>query len=637
MDHFLEQISNFNVIPYSPQMAPTGFTENGSATFLSSSNPCLDFFFHVVPDTPRETLHELLKLSWDHDSLTTIKLVGNLRGVRGTGKSDKENFYKAALWLHQYHPKTLAFNIGTFAEFGYFKDLLEILYRLLEGPEIRLNKKMEWIEKKRQKNRARRLYYLQKNEEKEEDSAEVEKKKKLRANVPREERIKANMKKVKEEREKARELRKLKVFNMSKKASEKYDQDANYRFLHDQISTLFAQLLKSDIDFLNSGEIRSLSLAAKWCPTIDSSYDKAILMCKSIAEKIFPLESTAEYEGLGEDQYAYKVKNRLRKEVLVPLHQALKLPEVYMSAKQWELIPYTRVASVAMRNYTDIFLHRDNRRFREYLENVKVGNAKITAGALLPHEIIAKLKGSSGAAIVADLQWKRMVDDLLKNGKLTNCLAICDVSGSMSGTPMEVAVALGLLVSELCEQPWKGHVITFSAYPELHLISGGNLRSKTLFIREMDAGMNTDFQKAFDKILELAVIENLPEEKMIKRVFVFSDMEFDVASVSPWETDYMVIQRKFREKGYRSVPEIVFWNLRDSSATPVTATQNGVALVSGFSKNLLTLFLEEGGNIKTEDVRNLSGEDVKAESSNPETVMESAISGELYQKLVVHD
>ncbi|CAI9776903.1 unnamed protein product [Fraxinus pennsylvanica] len=589
----------------------------GQPLFLSSGNPCLDFFFHVVPDTPHETLHKLLKLSWDHDSLTTLKLVGNLRGVRGTGKSDKENFYAAALWMHQYHPKTLACNIGTFAEFGYFKDLLEILYRLLEGPETRRNKKMEWIEKKRQKTRVRRLYFLKKKEEKEEDLAEVEKKKMLRAKVPREERIEVNMKKVKGGNGESKRIEKIESVRHGKKGLRK--------------------VLKSDIEFLNSGDIKSLSLAAKWCPTIDSSYDKATSICKSIAEKIFPRESTAESEGLSEEQYVYKVKNRLRKEVLVPLHQALKLPEVFMSAKQWELVPYNRVASVAMRNYTDIFLHRDNKRFREYLENVKVGNAKITAGALLPHEIIAKLKGSSGAAIVADLQWKRMVDDLLKNGKLTNCLAICDVSGSMFGTPMDVAVALGLLVSELCEEPWKGHVITFSAYPELHLIRGGNLRSKTEFIREMDAGMNTDFQRVFDKILELAVSENLPEEKMIKRVFVFSDMEFDIASVSPWETDYMVIQRKFQEKGYKNVPEIVFWNLRNSSATPVTATQNGVALVSGFSKNLLKLFLEEGGNIKPEDVRNLSGEDVKAESSNPEAVMEAAISGELYQKLVVHD
>ncbi|KAL3828243.1 hypothetical protein ACJIZ3_017045 [Penstemon smallii] len=640
MNHLTFDFENLN-FPF-PQM---GFTENMSATFLSSGNPCLDFFFHVVPDSPPETVEERLKLSYEHDSLTTLKLICNLRGVRGTGKSDKENFYTSALWLHENHPKTLACNLEIIAQFGYFKDLPEILYRLLEGLGIRKEKKEAWRSSKKGKGRSRKYYFIKKKEGKHVDPKEADEKRRLRARVPREKRVEANMIKVKEEMEKARNLRNLKARNMAKRAEERYENDESYRFLHDRISSLFAECLKSDIQALNSNEFKNISLAAKWCPTVDSSYDKATLLCKSIGKLIFPRETSIEYDGLSDDQYVYMVRNRLRKEVLVPLHEALKLPEVYMSAKEWTSVPYERVASVAMRNYTDIFLHRDNTRFREYLENVKVGNAKITAGALLPHEIIEKnSKGSSGAAIVSELQWKRIVDDLLKKGKLTNCLAICDVSGSMSGTPMEVSVALGLLVSELSEEPWKGHVITFSSNPQLHLIKPGNLRSKTEFIRKMDWGMNTDFQKVFDKILEVAVNGNLTEDQMIKRLFVFSDMEFDQASSSPWETDYMVIQRKFREKGFRNLPEIVFWNLRDSSATPVTAKQNGVALVSGFSKNLLTLFLEEGGAIKPEDVSNLASDNQEApdqESSssemNPEARMEAAISGEMYQKLVVYD
>ncbi|CAL1363868.1 unnamed protein product [Linum trigynum] len=156
----------------------------------------------------------------------------------------------------------------------------------------------------------------------------------------------------------------------------------------------------------------------------------------------------------------------------------------------------------------------------------------------------------------------------------------------------------------------------------------------------MDWGMSTDFQKVFDKILDAAVLNNLTEDQLIKRVFVFSDMEFNEASIPPrwvrdpsstrrwlevepeqrsWETDYQAIQRKFREKGYNRVPEIVFWNLRDSRATPVVGTQNGVALVSGFSKNLLKIFMEEGRIV------------------NPEDVMRLAIAGKAYEKLVVYD
>ncbi|MFS7944618.1 putative von Willebrand factor A-like domain superfamily [Helianthus anomalus] len=223
-----------------------------------------------------------------------------------------------------------------------------------------------------------------------------------------------------------------------------------------------------------------------------------------------------------------------------------------------------------MKNYKEKFLKHDTLRFEEYLNNVKSGKAKIAAGALLPHEIISCLEDEDGGQ-VAELQWNRMVEDMLKKGKLNNCLAICDVSGSMCGTPMEV--------------------ITFSENPMLETVQGDDLRSKIEFVKTMDWGMNTDFQKVFDLILEVASSGRLSEDEMVKRVFVFSDMEFDQASVNPWETDYQVIKRKFTEKGYGgAMPEMVFWNLRDSRGTPVAGKENGVALVGGFSKNLMTLF-----------------------------------------------
>ena len=37
-----------------------------------------------------------------------------------------------------------------------------------------------------------------------------------------------------------------------------------------------------------------------------------------------------------------------------------------------------------------------------------------------------------------ELQWQSYVDKLKEAGSLSNALAICDVSGSMTGLPMEV-------------------------------------------------------------------------------------------------------------------------------------------------------------------------------------------------------
>ncbi|KAK1362490.1 GPI inositol-deacylase PGAP1-like protein [Heracleum sosnowskyi] len=604
-----------------------GYTENKSATYLSSGNPCVDFFYHAVPDTPQSQLVKLLEVSWDHDSLITLKLICNLRGVRGTCKSDKEGFFTAALWLYDNHPKTLACNAHVIALFGCFKDLVEILFRIVHGHDARSRLKKEWLDRKafRSGKRARRrkmvyCYVTRRLKKKRDSRATLMKKQRMRAEVPREKRIEANNAKLMREKQRARVLRKKKQLALSKQVQELYVTDANYRLLHEKISTFFADLLKADMDCLNSGKLKNISLAGKWCPTIDSSYDKHTLICASIARKIFSRDCYPEYEGIEEAKYIYRVRDRLRKQVLVPLHKALKLPEVYMSTRNWKLLPYNRVASVAMKTYTDIFVARDNERFKKYLKDVEKGKKKIAAGALFPHDITRScVLGSDVEQTVGELQWKRMVDDMLQRGKLVNCIAVCDVSGSMKGTPMAVAIALGLLVSELSEEPWKGQVITFSQNPQLHLIEGDTVQEKTQFIRFMEWGMNTDFQKVFDRILEVAVAAKLSEEQMIKRLFVFSDMEFDQASLNPWETDYQVIQKKFRKNGYEKVPEIVFWNLRNSSATPVQATQNGVALLSGYSKNLMNIFLEGGGII------------------SPENVMEAAVSGSEYQQLVVYD
>ncbi|PIN18174.1 hypothetical protein CDL12_09159 [Handroanthus impetiginosus] len=592
-DPFMDlMVENFNnVATY--KNPPIGLTENCSPTFLSTGNPCLDFFFHVVPDTPPETLTHRLELAWNHDPLKALKLVCNLRGVRGNGKSDKEGYYTAALWLHKHHPKTLAGNVASLADFGYFKDLPEILFRLLEGADARKLAKEDW-------QRRKGVYRFGARRGRGSRRGGVRKNSKVEKNEPK----------------LGREEKRI---QRAKRVVERFNRDPDFKFLHDCVSDFFAHRLRSDINLLNSGDPHKISLAAKWCPSLDSSFDRMTLLCETIAKKVFPREEYPEYEGIEEAHYAYRVRDRLRKQILVPLRKALELPEVYIGANDWGSIPYNRVASVAMKLYKEKFLKHDKQRFEEYLEKVKSGKAKIAAGALLPHEIISSLYDDDGGE-VAELQWKRMVEDIAKKGKLNNCLAVCDVSGSMNGIPMEVSVALGVLVSELSQEPWKGKLITFSQNPKLQKVEGDSLSTKTEFVRRMEWGMNTDFQKVFDLLLQVAVNGGLKGDQMIKRLFVFSDMEFDQASQTPWETDYEAILRKFKEKGYGDcVPQIVFWNLRDSKATPVPGNQPGVALVSGFSKNLMSLFLEEGGSL------------------DPEAVMEAAISGEEYGKLVVLD
>ncbi|RLN11592.1 hypothetical protein C2845_PM09G20190 [Panicum miliaceum] len=618
--------ANFNKASTQPAK---GLTENASPTFITSGDPCLDFFFHVVPGTPASSVTSLLASAWSAEPVTALRLACNLRGVRGTGKSDREGFYAAALWMHGCHPATLALNARPIAEFGYLKDLPEILHRIIHGgvstrtpgKKVRLTASGGGFVARggvgfRGARGGRHRFFGSRQARSTRRTG-----KKPRRFGTREARVAAaNERDRKIAGDAAIERRKRRA-EASARAVDRYSRDPTYRHLHECTADLFADLLAEDMKKFADGKVNDVSLAAKWCPSVDSCYDRSTLICEAIARRLFPKGSSSELpEDLEDEYYAYRVSKLLHKAALVPLRRALEVPEIFISANAWGDVVYPRVASVAMNDYKEFFLKHDAERFGLYLADVKSGKVKIAAGALLPHEML-----QSYGDEVADLQWERMVSDLRALGKLSNCITICDVSGSMYGLPMDVCVALGLLISELSDEPWRHRLITFSERPEMHLITGKSLGEKASFIRHMHWDMNTNFQAVFDKLLSVAVAGKLPSERMVKKVFVFSDMEFDQASSNPWETDYEAITRKFTEAGYgEAIPEIVFWNLRDSRSVPVTSEQKGVALVSGYSKNTIKLFLD--------------GEEVVPDKiPTPREVMDKAISWPEYEKLVVFD
>ncbi|KAF9624516.1 hypothetical protein IFM89_011629 [Coptis chinensis] len=357
-------------------------------------------------------------------------------------------------------------------------------------------------------------------------------------------------------------LRKKKTTAMAEKALARYTNDPNYQFLHDQISALFAELLSSDIKCLKSEKYGKVSLAAKWCPFLDSSYDQSTLICESIAKKVFPRDSDPEYEGIVESHYAFKVRNRLRKQVLVPLRQALELPEIYMAANKWNSLPYKRVASVAMKIYKGLFMEHDESRFTEYLEDEECTHMLVDESMPVKEDLLDAIVAQKPVVLKS---WLKVIAEK----KIRTEIPGCDIyvpTLTLEGLPVKI------VDPKLWESCVAGYTFVLGSLELLHPSFGCAL------------------------------------------------MGYNIKTQNAWETDYEAIIRKFSEQGYGSVvPDIVFWNLRDSRSTPVAATQKGAALVSGYSKNLLTLFLGDDGQL------------------NPELIMESAISGEEYKKLAVFD
>ena len=58
---------------------------------------------------------------------------------------------------------------------------------------------------------------------------------------------------------------------------------------------------------------------------------------------------------------------------------------------------------------------------------------------------------------------------------LGKIIYMADVSGSMSGTPMSVSIAMGILLSEICHPAFRDLVLTFHKNPTFHDLKGGTM------------------------------------------------------------------------------------------------------------------------------------------------------------------
>lgn len=272
--------------------------------------------------------------------------------------------------------------------------------------------------------------------------------------------------------------------------------------------------------------------------------------------------------------------------------------ENFMCANKWSSIEYKEVPSVAGLRYKNTFIKHDNVRYDQYIQSVLKGETKINSSVLYPNDIYHNYMYQSNGATSADAV-RAMWDNLpnFMEGCKDRILPVCDVSGSMYGTPMEVSVALGCYISERNEGPFKDAFITFSGRPELQILSG-DIISRFNQLRSANWGMNTNLQAVFDLILDRAQETHMPQELMPTKLLIISDMHFDVACgygwlISPSEpTNFEAIKAKYAAAGYE-MPGIIFWNVNGNAGNvPVTMRDQNVGLVSGYSPSILKSILQ---------------------------------------------
>lgn len=273
--------------------------------------------------------------------------------------------------------------------------------------------------------------------------------------------------------------------------------------------------------------------------------------------------------------------------------KACHLVETLMSQQQWDQIAFDKLPSRAGLLYKNAFMRREETKER-YAEFMNSKETKVNAGTLYPVDIAHQIFNRWSYPETTERNaWQKYWDNLpdYYNGREEPGIAVVDVSGSMTGVPMEAAVSMGAYIAERGKGPFQNHFITFSHTPELVEFEGVDIYDKFRRACKADWGMDTNIEAVFDLLLRTAIKNHVPQSEMPQTLYIFSDMEFNhcmytnsgygVVDAEGVNTVIEAQVEKWRRYGYK-VPRVIFWNL-DARQNNIPAIGDGFSYVSGFS------------------------------------------------------
>lgn len=327
------------------------------------------------------------------------------------------------------------------------------------------------------------------------------------------------------------------------------------------------------------------SLLAKWMPSENASSPTTKKHAKVLRESF----------GTSPKKYRKLLSN---------LRARIELVETKLTEKDYSSIDYSKLPSKAGMQYRTAFFRNDEVRYKAFLDSLEKGEVKVNAGTLYPNDIVGKILDNVNGyswnrtplteqdVQLFEGQWKHLPDFI--GEKTENSLVMADVSGSMSGTPMNVSIALAMYIAERNKGVYHNHFMTFANKPELVKIQGSNIVEKVTNISKANWNMDTNIEKALKTILDVAVKNGLSNDEVVKKLYIISDMQFNRCVDGASTSIFTSLESKFRSHGY-DFPNIVFWNVNAYDNSPVTMNEVGVQLVSGFSPSILAQLLNNDG------------------------------------------
>lgn len=321
---------------------------------------------------------------------------------------------------------------------------------------------------------------------------------------------------------------------------------------------------------------KPVSLLGKWLKSVNTSSEES----NSLGRK------TAKYFGETEKRYRTLVS---------ALRKSIDVVEKKMSSKDWDNIDFSKVPSNASLIYKNAFFEHSPERYKDYLDSVENGDAKINSAVLYPYDLVSKYwKDGEDSSRTIEAQWKAL-PNYITEGR--NFLVMADVSGSMAGTPMATAIGLAIYFAEHCKGIYHNNFLTFSEVPEMITLKDDmNLYEKINEVRQSNWGMNTDLDAAFSMILNAAIKSRCAQSDLPAALVVITDMEIDECTD---DSDLLFVAKQreqFKNAGYK-MPILVWWNARASASTfHNDSGDKDVRFVSGNSPTVFKDLVENMGS-----------------------------------------
>ena len=355
-----------------------------------------------------------------------------------------------------------------------------------------------------------------------------------------------------------------------------------------------------------------LTLAAKWAPREKSHFG---WLFTDLAIHYFPEYMNTANNSIQENRAILKCKTMYRK-LLSTLNRNLDTLQIKQCDNRWGEINFDNVTSISNTKQKKAFLNikkdnsvrfPDNEDRKKCAENYKARIQKAVNGegpemkgarvAMAEFTSQARRFCTKEEIDLINSQWR---DNSKQTGPLGKMVAMVDVSGSMEGDPMNVAIALGIRIAEKCSLGKR--VMTFSSTPTwVNLEAYTDFVSMVQVVSRAPWGTNTNFYAALKLILD-AIIENRmsPEDVQDMVLVILSDMQMDSGDGCDKKALYENITDLYAKAGVAvhgepyKPPHILFWNLRSTDGFPCLSTMPNCSMMSGFSPALLNEFCEQG-------------------------------------------